>query len=187
MTTNSSGQPNLVLAGFMGTGKSTVGQLLAHTLGMPFLDTDRVIEKEANLTVAQIFAGHGEATFRAWERDVCHKVVSTSGQVVALGGGALLDPGNRASVERAGVIVLLRCHPDVLVQRLTESAKRGERPLLLADIRETISRLLTEREPVYSAIQQQVDTTELTPEEVAGRVLALYEHAIEHSLQEARQ
>jgi shikimate kinase len=176
--------PNIVLAGFMGTGKTTVGRLLARRLGRPFVDTDALIEEGAGMTVAAIFAGEGEAAFRRLESEVCRRVASSGGQVVALGGGALLDGGNRATLESAGVLVLLTCRPDTLVERLTESARRGERPLLRDDVEDTIGRLLEAREPVYSTVRLRVDTTERTPEEVAEEVLNLYRHEIEPAMRE---
>ena len=172
-------EPNLVLAGFMGTGKSTVGPILARMLDRTFVDTDRVIEQDAHLTVSEVFARHGEAAFRALECDVCTQVAESAGLVVAVGGGALLDQRNRAALEATGVLVMLTCRTESLVQRLRESGERGERPLLGGDIGETVSRLLEERAPVYTSVALQVDTTNRTPENVAEAVLALYSDAVQ--------
>src|SRR5207248_10394437 len=114
--------PNLVLAGFMGTGKSTLGPLIARRLGRPFIDTDMVIEAEMDLPVSGIFARHGEAVFREREREVCTKLAANGGQVVAVGGGALLDPANRVALESTGIIVLLTCERQALASRLREPA-----------------------------------------------------------------
>ena len=175
------GKPNLVLAGFMGTGKTTVGKILAGQLGRPFLDTDALVEVATGMTVAEIFARYGEEAFRAREHEACKEVAGRQGLVVALGGGALLDPANRAAIESSGVLVLLTCEHLALAARLRESARRRERPLLSGDLEGTIDRLLKKREPVYSTVRLRVDTTRATPHEVAEQVLGLYRESIESS------
>lgn len=168
------GHPNLVLAGFMGTGKSTVGRIAAAKMSRPFVDTDSEIEVELGLTVSAIFARHGERAFRRYESDVCRKVAERGGQIIALGGGALLDSANRAALEASGVLVLLTCAPGVLVERLRESAAKGERPLLTGDVEKMTAELLAQRAPLYSSIPLKVDTSYLTPERVAREALALF-------------
>ncbi len=174
---------NLVLAGFMGTGKTTVGRLLAARLGRPFVDTDDLVEESAGMSISEIFALHGEAAFRAQEQWACREVAAGRGLVVAVGGGALLDPANRAALESSGVLVLLKCERHTLAARLGESARRGERPMLTGDLESTIARLLEQREPVYSAVGVRVDTTRATPDEVAEQVLGLYRDAVGSSVQ----
>ncbi len=175
-------EPNLVLAGFMGTGKSTIGPILARMLGRTFVDTDSLIEQDAHLTISEIFARHGEAAFRALESDVCTQLAKSAGLIVAVGGGALLDQRNRAALEATGVLVMLTCCIESLVQRLGNSVERGERPMLSGDIGETVSKLLEERAPVYSSVALQVDTTGRTPEQVAEAILALYTEAVPDKL-----
>jgi shikimate kinase len=172
--------PNLVLAGFMGTGKSTVGPLLARRLGWPFVDTDALVEQTAGMTVREIFATHGEPAFRALERQALHDAANMERVVMSVGGGALLDPRNRATLQATGVTVLLNCRRDALVRRLEESMLRGERPLLGDDLPGSIETLLKVREPIYALVRLRVDTTHLAPDEVAERVLALYQQAIQH-------
>ena len=169
--------PNLVLAGFMGTGKSTVGPLVARTLGRSFVDTDALVEREAGMSVREIFAARGELEFRVLERRAVREAAGFERVVVSIGGGALLDSENRRALEATGVIVLLTCERETLVKRLEESARRGERPLLGEDLPRRIDALLRARESVYSLISLRVDTTHLAPDEVAGRVLALYRRA----------
>jgi shikimate kinase len=171
--------PTLVLAGFMGTGKSTVGPLVARALGRPFVDTDAIVEREAGITIREIFATQGEPAFRAMERQAVHEAADMVGVVMSIGGGALLDPENRRALEATGVIVLLACEPDTLVRRLEESMRRGERPLLGGDLRRRVETLLREREPAYSLVRLRVDTTHLAPDEVADCVLALYRQAVQ--------
>ena len=168
------GKPNLIMAGFMGTGKSTVGPLVAQRLGMPFLDTDLLVESRAGMRVSEIFARQGEAAFRALERQVCAQVAGCDSCVIALGGGALLDPANRATLEKGGLLVLLTCDTEVLLGRLEASARNGERPLLGSDYRTRVVELLEARSAVYEQIQTRIDTTNLTPDEVADALVSLY-------------
>src|SRR4051812_19177469 len=129
-SSNEHGMPNLVLTGFMGTGKSTVGPLLAKQLGWLFIDTDALVEREAGMPVSEIFATHGEPAFRAMERRTCRDAATSHQAVISVGGGAVLDQENRRVLEQSGLIVLLTCEKDMLVRRLQQSARRGERPLL---------------------------------------------------------
>ncbi len=170
-------QPNLVLTGFMGTGKTTIGLLLSQLLNMPFLDTDHLIEEKVGLTVREIFDTHGEPAFREHERATCLQLASRPAHVIATGGGALLDPVTLAAFQQTGIVVLLTCSPHALIQRLRESALRGERPLLRHDFEEATRRLLAERAPIYSSIKLQLDTTHLSPGEAADRALTLYLNA----------
>jgi shikimate kinase len=167
------GPPNIVLGGFMGTGKSTVGRLLDSHLRRPFVDTDDLAKRRSGMSIRQMFALHGEPYFRGVERQVCQEVAGARGLVVATGGGALLDPASRAAFEAGGLIVLLTCERNALVARLEESARLGTRPLLGDDFATQVDRMLATREPVYSSFPLQVDTTNLGPKEVAERVLAL--------------
>ncbi|HEX8598820.1 MAG TPA: shikimate kinase [Chloroflexia bacterium] len=172
------GAPNLVLAGFMGTGKSTVGNLLAARLQRPLVDTDALIIQRAGMPISEIFAQYGEPYFRDIERQVCVEVATTRDAVVATGGGALLDHTTRAAFQAEGIVVLLTCERKALVDRLEESARRGTRPLLGDDFATQIDRLIAARGPVYGSLPRQVDTTNLDPAEVAEQVLALYYEAV---------
>lgn len=166
--------PNLVLEGFMGTGKSTVGAILARRLQWDFIDTDEHIERQAGLSIKEIFSQHGEAGFRAMERDACLQAASKQFTVVALGGGALLDSGSRSAIEESGVVILLTCGLQELLMRLEESARKGERPMLAGNFGERVEHLLHIRGELYDSIPLKVDTTHLTPEEVADKVIELY-------------
>jgi shikimate kinase len=174
---NASVPPSLVLAGFMGTGKSTVGALIAQRLAWPFIDTDVLIEQAAGMSVRDIFSTQGEAAFRLLETEACARAVSKPPCVISTGGGALLSDDNRRTLEAGGVMVLLSCEPYVLESRLRASAVRGERPLLDSASKDRIVALLEARQQAYSAIPWQVDTTQLSPAEAAERVLDLYRRA----------
>lgn len=176
MTSTSEQKPNLILSGFMGTGKTTIGRILAERLDMEFVDTDMLIETEAGTTVSEIFAKQGEPAFRKLESALCERLGTYQGHIIATGGGALLDPANRVALENTGIVVLLTCESQQLRDRLEESARRGERPLLRRDLEQTINNLLEQREPVYSTFALKVDTTNLTPEEAADAVLHFYQN-----------
>jgi shikimate kinase len=167
--------PNIVLTGFMGTGKSTVGRRLAEQLGWPFVDTDALIE-ERHGPIPEIFAEHGEDRFRAIEREVAAEVAGRRATVVATGGRLLLDPENERVLGASGVVVCLTATVDELVDRLTDEA--DGRPLLRGtDPRQRIAELLAERAAGYGRFPQ-VDTGGVSPDEVARAVRAVVEARI---------
>src|SRR5438034_1222179 len=161
---------NVVLIGFMGTGKSEVGQSLARRLGWTFIDTDRRIEARQRATVAQIFARHGEEYFRTVEASVVAEAAARRDAVIATGGGVVLRPENMMDLRRHGWIVSLTAPVDVLVKRLGEAKSR---PLLRGDVRESVVRLLDQRRPLYRDADLLVDVSDATPERVVEAIVAL--------------
>lgn len=152
------------LTGFMGSGKSTVGPILANTIGYEFADLDAVIEAGAGMTVAQIFRERGEPAFRDLERRAVASVAVRSRVVVALGGGVLLDPASLALVTGTGIMVYLRATPEDIAGRLR---RKKDRPLILDGggvplgdeaLLDRIRTLLAEREALYGAAEIIVDT-----------------------------
>lgn len=103
---------NLYLTGMMGSGKTTVGRILSRWLGVQFIDIDEELERRTGQSVAQIFEEKGEAYFRKLEKNVLKEIASTSGHVVATGGGALLDPENREVLNRSGFLIYLHADLD---------------------------------------------------------------------------
>lgn len=162
----------------MGAGKTTVGQRCAQRLGRPFVDTDELVVATSGYTVSELFASEGEAGFRARERaalaDAC---AAPEPLVIACGGGAVLDPENRAAMRAAGLVVWLRASPERLAARVGDGS---DRPLLAGGpTRETLVRLATLRAPAYQAAADVViDTDSLGPEEVVGRVLEELERCV---------
>jgi shikimate kinase len=141
------GHRSLVLVGLMGAGKTTVGRLLARCLGLAFADADHEIQHAAGLTVEEIFARFGEATFRASERRMVAALLGTGPLVLATGGGAFMDEETRASIRAHALSVWLKADLDVLVQR---TVGRSGRPLLkVGDPKETLAALVAVRYPVY--------------------------------------
>ncbi len=164
---------NIVITGFMGTGKSKVGLEVAHRLGREFVDMDTLIEERVGMTIPEIFAQRGEGFFRQQERELCQELAQRRGLVIATGGGALIPEENRRVLGTSGLLVCLSCAVEEILQRL---AQAEDRPLLdVTDRRERIETLLAERREAYSRIPHQIDTTGLTVEEVAERVIALLE------------
>jgi len=159
---------NVVLYGFMGAGKTAVGQKLARLLGWPFLDTDRMVEEQAGKPIPRIFDEQGEAAFRALEREAVARAARVRPAVVACGGGAVLDPSNAEVLRSCGHMVWLRAGLEPLLAR----AASGDRPLLRGSSRTRAAQLLEERTPRYQALADvTVDTDGLEVDEVARRVL----------------
>ncbi|MDD4334629.1 MAG: shikimate kinase [Desulfotomaculaceae bacterium] len=147
---------NIVIIGFMATGKSTVGRLLAQRLKRPFIDTDKKIEAVTGKTVAQIFARDGEKRFRSEENLLVKKLVLKKGLVIATGGGMVLNPENFRLLQENGILIALTASPDVIYQRVKG---KKHRPLLAkGDLRENIRTLLQEREGIYQEADLTVDT-----------------------------
>jgi shikimate kinase len=165
---------HLVLIGLMGAGKSTVGARCATALGRPFVDTDRLVETNAGMTVAEIFETQGEPAFRSLERRVVDDVsASPESLVVACGGGVALDPDNRRVLREHGVVVWLRADAQELGRRVGSGAGR---PLLAGGApAATLERLAILRAPAYEAAAHViVDTDGLSVAVTAERVLEEY-------------
>jgi shikimate kinase len=160
----------LVLVGAPGAGKTTVGRLVAERLGLPFTDTDEVVEQVAGMPVSQIFVSQGEAHFRELERTAVAESVTAGTGVVALGGGAVMDAGTR-DLLTAVPTVWLRVG---LAGALARVGMNQARPLLLGNVRGRLLALLEERAPLYEQVSRaRVDTDGLEPAAVADAVVAL--------------
>ncbi|MEO8603583.1 MAG: shikimate kinase [bacterium] len=162
----------VVLTGFMGTGKTSIGERLAAHLGAPFVDTDALVERTAGRSVAAIFAADGEAAFRAAERRAVQEALAVPGAVVATGGGAITDPVNLMALRNAAPIVCLTARPDVILRRAQASG--ATRPLLQdADPAARIAALLAERAAAYAQAHHMIDTSDDSPEQVVATIAAL--------------
>jgi shikimate kinase len=160
---------NLALIGFMGTGKSSVGRLVADTLHFTFLDTDHVIESRAGKSIRQIFEDEGEPAFRELERRLVEELARRKKTVIATGGGLPANEVNLASLKRHALVVCLWASPEKIFERVRH---QSHRPLLNEpEPMEKIRRLLAEREPYYRQADVLLNT-ELRPlREVAGQVV----------------
>lgn len=149
---------NIVLIGFMGTGKSTVGMRLAERLHLQFVDMDREIERITGMSISQLFRKHGETRFRSEEQLMAQKLGRCSDLVIATGGGVVLHPDNVAALKKNGIFVGLEASPEVIMSRV--SRKKGNRPLLSKNTTiEDIEKMLAAREEYYACADIRVDTT----------------------------
>jgi shikimate kinase len=160
------GSRSIVLVGMMGAGKSSIGRRLAGRLGIPFIDADTEIESAAGMTIPEIFDRHGEPYFRAGEKRVIARLLDNGPQVLATGGGAVMDQNTRDLIHIKGISVWLRADLDLLLKR---TKRRNDRPLA-----EKIKDLLPQREPVYSmsdiVVQSRDEPHETIIDEIIGKL-----------------
>lgn len=160
---------NIVLIGFMGTGKSEVGKELAGRLGYRFVDTDELIEKREGISISEIFDKHGEPYFRKIENEIIEEVSRKERVVISTGGGAVIKQENRENLKRNGIMICLTASPEVINER---TRNWGNRPLLKTDDPyKRIKKLLKEREPYYSEADITIDTSKLETSRVVDRIL----------------
>ena len=163
---------NIVLVGFMGTGKTTVGKLLSKQTGMPLLDMDTLIVERAGKSINEIFAHEGEAHFRMLEREMVRELSSQTGKIISTGGGIVLNPDNIADFERTGLVVCLLADAESVLDRVRHDSSR---PLLAGDKEAKIIELLKTRKPLYEAIAHKIDTSgRPSPEPTAQEIIDLY-------------
>ncbi|MCK4564807.1 MAG: shikimate kinase [Verrucomicrobia bacterium] len=164
---------NIVLVGFMGTGKTTVGRLLSEQTGMPLVDMDALIEERAGKTINEIFAEDGEPHFRKLEREMVQELASQNSQVISTGGGIVLNPDNIADFEKTGLVVCLLADAETVLDRVRHDSTR---PLLVGDKETRITELLETRKPLYEAITHSIDTSgRPSPIPTAQEIIRLYE------------
>lgn len=158
---------NIVLSGFMASGKSTVGRILSDETGMRLIETDGMVEKEAGATVEEIFRDRGEGWFRELERAAVRRAAAEDNVIIAVGGGAVVDLRNVIDLRRSGVIYLLEVVPGDALQRAGEGS---DRPLLGGEERQ-VEELMRTRERAYAeAADVVVKTTGRPPAEIAGEI-----------------
>lgn len=161
---------NVVLTGFMGTGKTTTGRLLADRLGYEFVDTDAVIEARHG-PIPHIFRDRGEGEFRRIEREVAAEIAQCDGLVISTGGRMMIDPDNAAALGATGEVFCLTASVDTILARVTADDAMSERPLLAtADARGRIEQLLAERAAGYARFRQ-IDTEARPPDAVADEII----------------
>ncbi len=159
---------NIVLVGFMGTGKSTVGKILAKRLNRTWIDVDQKIEENEKRKIAEIFEKDGEARFRQLEKEMIKNIVLGQNLIITTGGGAVLDAENRAALKKNGFVITLSATPETIFKRVRQSRHR---PLLKGDLLKEIERLLAEREPFY----RESDCTFSTDGKSAAEVAEIIE------------
>jgi len=166
---------NIVLLGFMGTGKTAIGKRVAEKLEMEYLDIDNLIELEAKIPISEIFSLFGEEHFRDLESKIAKTVSKYENKVIATGGGIVLRKENMDNLRQGGVLICLTARPEVILER---TQKEHHRPLLEVDYPlVTIKELLAYRAPFYAQADYSLDTSDLTIEQVAEKVIALFKES----------
>jgi len=161
--------PNIILVGFMGTGKSSAGRLIAERLTMEFVDMDDEIVRREGCSIPDIFRDRGEPAFRELERALVIELANRSNLVISTGGGIVLNPDNIRDFSRTGSVFCLQAKPESILRRVEHDQNR---PLLQGGDRLTkISELLARRQPLYDAIPQQIDTEGHKPSDTADAVI----------------
>ncbi len=167
---------SIVLIGIMGCGKSTVGRRLANRLNIPFVDADTEIEQAANMTIAEIFATHGEPEFRRGEERVIARLLTEGPQVLATGGGAFMNKATRDEIARNGISVWLKADFDIVMERVR---KKSTRPLLQnPDPEGTMRALMDQRYPVYANSDLTVLSRDVPHEVVVDDIVSALSSSI---------
>jgi len=162
---------NIIITGFMGTGKSVAAKELARKLKMEFIDMDRIIEERQGMSIADIFARYGENYFREQENKLVKELFQKENMVIATGGGTLLSSDNARMLGQAGEIVCLYADSQTIYNRVK---RKNDRPLLKGEnVLSEIDHLLEERKKMYANIKWKIDTTNLNIEEVTDKIIAL--------------
>ncbi len=163
---------NIILFGFMGTGKTAIARQLGERLDRPVVEMDDLIEKREGMSISRIFAGKGEAYFRQSERELVMDLSREGGKIIAPGGGVVLNPDNIRDFEKTGIVLCLTARPEVILKRVKNETHR---PLLEGEDRlGRIKKMLSARRPFYTRIEHQIDTSDLSIEEVVDRILFVY-------------
>lgn len=158
---------NIILVGFMATGKSTVGKLLANELGWEFLDTDEEIERITGMSIPEIFRKYGEERFRSEEAQLVKKIANMKNTVISTGGGLPVNPANWLLLESSGITVHLYAEIEEILSR----AGHGENRPLLKQGRNEIQALLASRMPIYNKAAVSVETTGKDPSDIVKEIL----------------
>jgi len=164
------GDRSIVLIGMMGVGKSSIGRRLGSRLGVPFVDADTEIERAAGMSIADIFARHGEAAFRSGEARVIARLLNGGPQVLATGGGAVMNEATRALIKEGGVSIWLSAELDLLLRRI--SKRKAERPMLQTDDpAATLRDLLTTRQPIYAQADITVQSRDVPHDAIVTEII----------------
>jgi shikimate kinase len=164
------GDRSIVLIGMMGVGKSSIGRRLGSRLGIPFVDGDTEIEQAAGMSIADIFARHGEAAFRSGEARVIARLLNGGPQVLATGGGAVMNEATRALIKERGVSIWLSAELDLLLRRI--SKRKAERPMLQTeDPAATLRDLLTTRQPIYAQADITVQSRDVPHDAIVTEII----------------
>jgi shikimate kinase len=162
---------NIVILGFMGTGKSSVAKIVAKKLNFQFIEMDNLIEEKEGITINKIFQDKGEEYFRTLERKLTQEISPKQDQVISTGGGIVLNEKNILDFRKNGILFSLLAKPEVILERVK---KETHRPLLKTkDPLKTIKKMLNYRKPFYKKADYQIDTSDLTIKEVSEEIIKI--------------
>jgi shikimate kinase len=168
---------NIILTGFMGTGKSTVGKIISERLNLNYVDIDDLIEKTVGMKISEIFNRFGEERFRDIETEMVKLITKKKGQVISTGGGVVLRDENLYYLKSSGIVFCLTASPDTIFERIKDGKNR---PLLQgSNQKEMIIELMTKRKPYYKKADLMIDTDSLTAEKVAEIIIKEYKRLID--------
>jgi len=163
---------NIVLFGFMGTGKTAIARCLGDRLNCPVVEMDDLIEESRGVSISRIFAEKGERYFRRCERELVIALSREGGKIIATGGGVILNPENIEDFKKTGIVFCLTARPEVIMSRVENE---NHRPLLeVANRLEKIQELLVARRPYYDRIEEHIDTSDLSIDQVAEQIMFSY-------------
>ena len=166
---------NIVLIGFMGTGKTSVGQRISEKLQMPMVDTDTIVETDNQMIIGEIFDRYGEGYFRSLENAAVHKASKYTNHIISTGGGVVLRIENLNLLQENGLLFCLRATPEEIFKRIKDESHR---PLLKdPNPSNKIRHLLRKRQTQYQRIEHQIETTDLSIEEVTNQIIGIYQSA----------
>ena len=164
--------PNIVLVGFMGTGKTVVGQELSKNLNMPMIDTDDVIEEDSGMIISDIFAQLGEPHFRDLESEAVRKVSRLDGYVISAGGGAVIRESNVQEFKKNGIVFCLSATPETIFKRVSYETHR---PLLQTENpMKRIRELLEQRAPYYARSDYTIETSKRSVSDIASEIAQIF-------------
>ncbi|MHB8169960.1 MAG: shikimate kinase [Thermincolia bacterium] len=161
-----------MLIGFMGTGKTSIAKRVAKELNLRYIDTDEEVERVIGMSVQEIFRVFGETRFRSEETAAVKRLAAEDNQIIATGGGVVLNPENLAALKANGLVISLTATPEVILERVS---RRNNRPLLkVENLLEKIKELLAQREPLYKQAHVAIDTTNRTLAELTQEVVRVF-------------
>ena len=163
---------NIVLLGMMGAGKSTIGRLLSNKINLDFFDIDKIIEKEENSKITDIFKNNGEDYFRKIEEEVCLKILKLNKKIIALGGGSFLNSKIREKIQNNHLSFWLTWNTSTIIGRIKKSKNR---PLLKNMTEEDINRLFVNRKKIYEKAHFKINCENLSKNKIINKIINLYE------------
>ena len=163
---------NIVLLGMMGAGKSTIGRLLSNKINLDFFDIDKIIEKEENSKITDIFKNNGEDYFRKIEEEVCLKILKLNKKIIALGGGSFLNSKIREEIQNNHFSFWLSWNTSTIIGRIKKSKNR---PLLKNMTEGDINRLFVKRKKIYEKAHFKINCENLSKNEIINKIINLYE------------